>query len=76
MPTQVNKPSTSSVGSLSLGKNMFQTQGPFLFGQAGVKRLHIRLPFLTITISMGNFGLEGTENPAQTELACIADKVQ
>lgn len=39
MPTQGNKPSAGYVGSLSLGKDMFQAQGPFLDGKVGIKRL-------------------------------------
>ena len=40
IPAQVDKPVTGRVGSLSLGEEVVQAQGPFLYGQVGVERLH------------------------------------
>lgn len=42
----------------------------------GQKTVDMRQPFPAITISIGNFGLQGTENPTQTELAHVTEKVQ
>ena len=39
IPKQGDKPSTGCVASLSLGKQVFQPQGPFLCGQVGLARL-------------------------------------
>lgn len=40
IPTQVDKPATGCVGSLSLGEEVVQAQGLFLYGQVGVETLH------------------------------------
>lgn len=45
--TPGDKSGTGCVGSLFPNKEVFQTQGPFLYSQAGVKRIHMRLPFST-----------------------------
>lgn len=40
IPTQVDKSGTGCVGSLSLGKEVFQAQGPFSDDRVGVERFH------------------------------------
>lgn len=40
IPPQGDKPSAGRVGSLSLGKEVFWAQDPFLCGQVWVERLH------------------------------------
>lgn len=44
------KPCPGHVGSSSLGKEVFQAQGPFLGDWGGVQRLHLALSFPTIGI--------------------------
>lgn len=45
IPTRGDKPGTGCVGSLSLSKEVFQVQGPFLCGRMGTEHCTYEIAF-------------------------------
>ena len=74
IPIQGDKPGTGCEGSLSIGKEVFQAQGPFLCGRAGLERLSRRLLFPTVstTEDMPSKSLLRDLNPINWRAACEA----